>query len=101
MLLLEQANGHFNDAFSGMHATRSFSLQPEQVSGVLTPLYHTDRLECGKVVTKWPLLHAEVYGHGITKSRSRGGDGFAWLLGPHADHEQIEDHRDLRDCCHD
>ena len=51
MLGLEQANGHFNNAFSGMHATRSFSLrcldslQPEQVSGALTPLYHSDRLE--------------------------------------------------------
>jgi hypothetical protein len=47
----EQANGHFNNAFSGMHATRFFSLhcldslQPEQVSGALMPLYHTDRLE--------------------------------------------------------
>jgi hypothetical protein len=51
MLLFEQANGHFNDAFSGMHAARSFSLhyldslQPEQVSGALTPLYPTFRLK--------------------------------------------------------
>ena len=45
MVGLEQVNGHFNDTFSGMHSKRSFTLQPEQVSGVLTPLYHTDRLE--------------------------------------------------------
>ena len=51
MLLFEQANSHFNNAFSGMHVTRSFSLhcldslQPEQVSGALTHLYPTFRLE--------------------------------------------------------
>ena len=51
MVGLEQANGHFNNAFSGMYSTRSFSLhcldslQPEQVSGTFTPLYHTGRLE--------------------------------------------------------
>ena len=25
-------------------------------------------------------------------------DAFAWHLGPHANHEQVYDHRDLRDC---
>ncbi len=37
-------------------------------------------------------------GRGITKS---GGDALVWLDGLHADHEQVEDHRDLRDCWQD
>ena len=40
------------------------------------------------------LNHPLVYGHGIT---NWGGDVFAWFLDPHADHEQVDDHRDLRD----
>ena len=35
---------------------------------------------------------------GVRERSLRGEDALVWLYGPHTDHEQVEDHRDLRDC---
>jgi hypothetical protein len=35
---------------------------------------------------------------GVRERSLRGEDALVWLDGLHTDHEQVDDHRDLRDC---